>query len=367
MSQYTEGLWGALIVRAKQERFHYDGEIILSLSDWYHRTAHENEYWHISTLSHGVPPYPDSALINGMGRYSCDYALARSFLQDCHAQAQLRPVFRVHPKQVYRVRIINTAANSIFRFSIDGHKLKTIEADGIDLLQAVEVDQAILSQGQRYSFLVEMNGTLDKYLIRSDLMSEVLMLIPRENVTPYPEALQPNSTAVLKYRVPGDDPSLPDESTEIFNYKEEVPDSNLQNPIVLDDMTLQPADEIPAPDYYDKQFILQSNFTYDTKGIRRGSFNGSWFSLPDYPLLMTVMENGHVPSHVNPHFIDFGDVVELVVNNPYKGPHPFHLHGHHFWVMGAGKRGDWDYIPGRHQLRVDGVRRDTFYVEEESW
>jgi len=28
--------------------------------------------------------------------------------------------------------------------------------------------------------------------------------------------------------------------------------------------------------------------------------------------------------------------VDLVVNNLDNGPHPFHLHGHQFWIMGTG-------------------------------
>jgi len=367
-SQYTEGLWGPLIVRSRNERFSYDGEIMISLSDWYHRTAHENEYWHIASISHGVPPYPDSALINGIGRYSCLYARTRSFLQNCSAELQERPLFRVNPTKTYRVRVINTAANSVFRFSIDAHKLQTIETDGVDVLEPVVADEAIISQGQRYSFLVEMTGDAEgEYLIRANLMSEILMLIVRENIAPYPEALQPNATAVLKYRKDGDEPSLPDVSTELFDYTQEVPESSLQNPLVLDPDLLRPADGIEAPRYYDKQFILETNFTYDPKGIRRGTFNGTWFTLPEHPIIMTVMEDGPIPAHVIPHFIELGDVVEVVINNPFKGPHPFHLHGHHFWVVGTGAEGDWDYDPRVHELRFDGARRDTIYVKQESW
>jgi len=44
--QRTAGLYGFLIVdlpKGKKEEFHYDGEINLLLSDWWHKSSHEQE------------------------------------------------------------------------------------------------------------------------------------------------------------------------------------------------------------------------------------------------------------------------------------------------------------------------------------
>jgi FtsP/CotA-like multicopper oxidase with cupredoxin domain len=43
LSQYTEGLWGVIIVHAYEELFTYDDERSITLSDWYHNSALENE------------------------------------------------------------------------------------------------------------------------------------------------------------------------------------------------------------------------------------------------------------------------------------------------------------------------------------
>lgn len=74
LSQYTEGLWGVLIVHNTHEVWcqRYDEEFTITLTDWYHKSAHENEAWHLSKDSRGAPPYPDSVLMNGKGRYPCD-------------------------------------------------------------------------------------------------------------------------------------------------------------------------------------------------------------------------------------------------------------------------------------------------------
>jgi len=56
-----------------------------------------------------------------------------------------------------------------------------------------------------------------------------------------------------------------------------------------------------------------------------------------------------------------------VINNHNTGPHPFHLHGHDFWVVGYGITNASDYNAGRDKLIRNGVRRDTTKLEPASW
>lgn len=49
-------------------------------------------------------------------------------------------------------------------------------------------------------------------------------------------------------------------------------------------------------------------------------------------------------------FVEKGDVVELVIANGWalnhvSEQHPWHLHGHSFWVLGFGQ-GEWDEVNG---------------------
>ena len=364
-SQYTEGLWGALIIRNSTEKYEYDDEILITLNDWYHRSAHENEAWHLSLMSRGVPPYPDSGMINGRGRYNCTVAALRNF--NCTAENQRRHVFRVTPGKKYRIRVINVSAVSAFRFSIDGHTLNTIEVDGIDVLKPVAADVAVLAAAQRYSFLVEMNGPIDSYLIRANLMTEHLMLIKNENINPYPEAVLANVTAILKYQTAGSKLRVGDYTTEPHDFNVPVPEINITNPVLLNENHLQPHDGIQAPSYYDTQFILNATLSEDHEGVRLGAFNYAPVKRAEEPLLFSVMAGEVLPDSSFPLYIQFGDVVEVVINNDYYGPHPFHLHGHSFWVLGSGEIGDGNYVPGKHDLILDGVRRDTFLVKEKSW
>jgi len=61
--------------------------------------------------------------------------------------------------------------------------------------------------------------------------------------------------------------------------------------------------------------------------------------------------------------------VQVVINNQDDGSHPWHLHGHTFWVMGTGAPGNGSYNAARDQskLTLKGVRRDTTHSWEYSW
>lgn len=60
-------------------------------------------------------------------------------------------------------------------------------------------------------------------------------------------------------------------------------------------------------------------------------------------------------------------MIQVVLNNRDTGPHPFHLHGHNFWVLGRGVTNDGDYVESVDRLNLHGVRRDTVVVNAQSW
>lgn len=165
-SQYTDGLIGPMIIYdpAEPAYFGYDAELILILSDWYHTNYTENEDFYLAT---GIPPFPNSPLINGKGIYPCAVfpggfgTLLRT--PNCYPERQQRHIFSVQPGRTYRIRVINASALSTFTFSIDGHKLVAIEVDGVALKEpSKKADFAYIAAGQRYSFLMRMDKPAKK-------------------------------------------------------------------------------------------------------------------------------------------------------------------------------------------------------------
>lgn len=70
---------------------------------------------------------------------------------------------------------------------------------------------------------------------------------------------------------------------------------------------------------------------------------------------------------MHPFIVEYGDIVDIVVNNHDGGIHPFHLHGHHFQVLArhATGRGDW---PGEtDSYNPAPPQRDTVSVYPRSY
>lgn len=99
-------------------------------------------------------PTADSATINGAGRYSGGPATTLSSIA-------------VTSGKRYRFRLINISCDPNYVFSIDGHNLTIIEADGVET-EPLVVDSIQIYAGQRYSFILEANQTVDNYWIRAD-------------------------------------------------------------------------------------------------------------------------------------------------------------------------------------------------------
>lgn len=165
-SQYTDGLTGPLVIYDPEDpvRYGYDAEIIVILGDWYHRNWQENENSYLTT---GVPPFPDTPLLNGMGLYPCISIFNLTLITpNCNTNQQFRSVYFVQPNKVYRLRVINMSAMSAFTFSVDGHMLLPIEVDGVSLDKSKSsfVDYAMIVTAQRYSFLLTTDKPVKRYV-----------------------------------------------------------------------------------------------------------------------------------------------------------------------------------------------------------
>ncbi|CAI0397290.1 unnamed protein product [Linum tenue] len=116
--QRSAGLYGSLIVEVedgKREPFHYDGEFNLLLSDWWHKSVHEQEIG-LSSLPFRWINEPETLLINGRGQYNCSLA-AQYNKSAALSQCTLRGV-KVLPNKTYRLRIASTTALASLNLAI---------------------------------------------------------------------------------------------------------------------------------------------------------------------------------------------------------------------------------------------------------
>src|SRR6267154_6416061 len=95
----------------------------------------------------------NSTLINGLGRYP---------------GGPMSPlaVINVEPGKRYRFRILGLSCDPSYNFTIDGHSMTVIEADGVETVP-VMVDFLPVLPGQRYSVVVHANQPVNNYWVRA--------------------------------------------------------------------------------------------------------------------------------------------------------------------------------------------------------
>lgn len=101
-----------------------------------------------------LPSIADSTLINGLGRY-------------LGGPASPLAVVSVNHGSRYRMRLIAMSCDPFYTFSIDGHSLTIIEADGVNTLPLI-VNNITIFAGQRYSFILNANQKVGNYWIRAE-------------------------------------------------------------------------------------------------------------------------------------------------------------------------------------------------------
>ncbi|KAF9616218.1 hypothetical protein IFM89_028994, partial [Coptis chinensis] len=121
--QKSTGLYGSLIVDVadgEKEPFHYEGELNMLLSDWWHQNVHEKEIGLSSNPFRWIGE-PQSLLMNGRGQFNCSLAdhLSNSSVCKIRGGEQCAPpILHVQPNKTYRLRIASTTSLASLNLAI---------------------------------------------------------------------------------------------------------------------------------------------------------------------------------------------------------------------------------------------------------
>lgn len=285
--QADYGMYGALIVEPRHEDLSYDREYTLVLDDW----------------GHGVKAKPVQASgagsvgarVGGYGRYarqSQDWkepealinfgGRAYPFLLVNGRPAEDPAVFDVRRGDRVRLRVINAAADTAFRFAVADHRLTVTHSDGMPV-EHVTVDTVRIGMAERYDVIFQANGSG---------LSQIGLL---------PEGKAGLGRAVLRY----------------------VDSAGTVAP---------PPDLRPAE--FEKRMLSYDDLigTFPAKVARN--------SAPDKVFNMTLH---HTDIRIDglgkddPIVVAKGDIVRFNIRNESGNWHPMHLHGHHFHLANAGR------------------------------
>ncbi|CAN7067607.1 unnamed protein product [Brassica rapa subsp. trilocularis] len=360
--QRSAGLYGSLIIDAakgKIEPLRYDGEFNLLLSDW----------WHESVLSQelGLSAKPmrwigeaQSILINGRGQFNCSLAaqfskataqFSNTSLPMCKFKKgdQCAPQrLHVEPNKTYRIRLASTTGLASLNFAVQGHKLVVVEADGNYITPFATSDVDIYS-GESYSVLLTTDqDPSQNYWISVGVRGRKPKTPPALTVLHYvtaPSSQPPSSPPPETPRWNDFDRSR-NFSKRIFSamgspppprkFKKRLILLNTQNMIdgatkwALNNVSLV----VPATPYLGSvKYKLRRGF--DRKSPP------TTFPM-DYDI-MNPPRNRNTTKGNGIYVFPFNVTVDVILQNANgldanaSEIHPWHLHGHDFWVLGYGE------------------------------
>jgi hypothetical protein len=136
----------------------YDEDLgAVFLSDWSHIPV--TQLWDTAKL--GAPPMLENGLINGTNTFDCSDSTDANCIG---GGKKFETVFEAGKK--YRLRLVNSAVDGHFQFSIDGHSLTVIANDLVPIVPFT-TDSLLISIGQRYDVIVEATQASGDYWLRS--------------------------------------------------------------------------------------------------------------------------------------------------------------------------------------------------------
>ncbi|KAJ5312137.1 hypothetical protein N7508_002967 [Penicillium antarcticum] len=333
----ADGLYGGLIVHAPaskstvrglmaEERndhqpYTYDKELLLLIGDWYHRPATEVLEWYMDPGNFGNEPVPDSLLINGVGRFDCSMAVPARPV-DC-VEGMNSSSLDLDPNITYRIRVANTGALAGFTLSFSHRLLDLIQVDSIDAQRSQRRDinsVGILYPGQRMDFILRPS------LQKAEKQSYMTVQLDQDCFRYANPALTPDQTFPINHHPPFASNSDTNQQPQV-----NINHLNIHNvpsaPSVLN--TLPPK----AEQSYVIYTKIQKMARYSNKPF--GYINQTTWKPQDNPPA-PLISLPRIEWDKNQFAITTGSEpswVDLVINNLDEGSHPFHLHGHDFFVL----------------------------------
>ncbi|KAF2811471.1 uncharacterized protein BDZ99DRAFT_384451 [Mytilinidion resinicola] len=331
-AQYAGGALGPMIIHGpKHASYDFDlGPVMLA--DWYHQAYYPDVE---QTMSTG-PPTSNNNLINGKMNYPC----ANTTLS-CTADAGISK-FRFQSGKKHLLRIINTSADAVQKFSIDNHTMSVIANDFVPIVPYT-TGVVTLGVGQRADVIVDATGEAgEAFWMRASINGTCSL---NDGIS--------NEAVAAVYYESADTNAVPATATQMTEAQQNYCGNDALSGLV----PLFPlAAEETVSTSEDINIEFKSNGTNFVWTMNNSSFRGDY----NDPILLDV-KGGNMTFEPEWNVYNFGTnkTVRLVVYNYFAfGPHPMHLHGHNFWVIAEGF-GTWD---GHITNQANPSRRDVQLV-----
>ncbi|KAJ5942605.1 hypothetical protein N7516_002773 [Penicillium verrucosum] len=300
--QAWEGVFGGIVINGPATANYEVDKGSLFLVDWSHPTV-DQLYSEAQTVG---PPTLDTGLINGTNVFGNETNSTGTRFQ-----------MKVDQGSSYRLRIVNSAIDTHWKFMIDNHTLTVIAADFVPI-RPYTTNYIDIGMGQRYDVIVTANQRQisDSFWIRA---------IPQEACS---ENANPDNIRGIMYY--GDNPGTP--TTNPFTFLDECVDEPIAS------LVPQVPKTVSAAEWND---LTDVTLGRNSQNLFRWYLNSTTMQvLWEDPTLLQLFNNENTPN-----FTASSGVIELprahewvylMINTSFPVSHPIHLHGHDFFVLTQG-------------------------------
>ncbi|KAF1912624.1 multicopper oxidase [Ampelomyces quisqualis] len=294
--QAYQGVFGGIVINGPASA-NYDEDLgMLFLNDWDHDTV--DALYHEAQTN--GPPTLDNGLINGTNtyedggfRYNTTFASGTS----------------------YRIRLVNGAVDTHFKFMVDNHTMTVIAADLIPI-KPYETTAVDIGMGQRYDVIItaDQAATADSFWMRA---------IPQSACSE--NSNEDDIKGIIYY-----DDSTNEPTTSGYDYTDSCGDETDNLVPYLSKTVQSPADRTEE---------LPAGIAITSDNLFKWTLN-STSMLVDWgnPTLSQIV-NGTTTWDKDDAIIllpNANEWVYIVISTTMTVPHPIHLHGHDYYVLAQG-------------------------------
>ena len=281
------------------------------VNDWYRQTAYQVDSITEANLQRGLgPPPADNILVNGTN--------TNKFGGGKHSIVSLTKGNR------YLLRLINPSVDNAIRVKLDGHPFEIVTSDLVPIYP-ITTDWLLLGIGQRYNVIIEANQTVDNYWFRA--VAETACNSTNANTDGF--------SAIFRYSgAPSTNPANTTATARPVDCNEPSPlVPYFPNTIPSANFTTQAAH---LPVSVGNSSVVTNEQNLVLWGINFTAIDVDW----EKPILTYVQQgNTSYPRTENLIELPTPDTWTywIIQEDPANGPaipHPMHLHGHDFFILG---------------------------------
>jgi FtsP/CotA-like multicopper oxidase with cupredoxin domain len=304
-AQYGEGVVGTIIIDGPATA-NYDEDLgVLPLTDWY--------YGQVFTLLW-------SALYGGRGPPSSQNVLVNGNMVDGAGNGHYTKL-RVQKGKKYRLRLVNTAVDHLFHVSMDGHPLTVISADFVPVKPYNTTDLKI-AIGQRYDIVFTADKDVGNYWLR----------------------VQPGSGACGRAQIYGNSAVTVGAIIGYEGADDALPTSSASTmAATCEDEIYEPWKTLPVPSatFSSQLETLAITSGHGAQNIVNWFINTHTMDVDWEKPTLDYVRDGNTSYTQTMNVVEMPQADQwyfwVIQNTNAPGlPHPIHLHGHDFWILGSG-------------------------------